>query len=255
MHGVIGFVRLRLSPGNVLPVTVRPHSARGVALAWLVVLGMSSEAQAQGVSLPPASNGAGGALAVQASPSSNGVAVGVPPFWVAGVVITSARRSAMVVVLDEKRREVGVVTLREGEAYGGYRVATVEPDRVLFEQNGTVVPVIVGRPYAGPKGAADAPSRPKFFFIPGPDKPTPDLEYSGPPGRYGAQGGVSDAPSANSPDIEVIQNLLERVFSDPGMQEQIPKMRPTMQQLERVRQDRLPEVPATGSNTPPAASR
>jgi hypothetical protein len=215
---------------------------------------MSSGAQAQGVSLSPASNGAGGAPAVQASPA-NDVTAGVPPFWVAGVVITSARRSAMVVVLDEKRREVGVVTLREGETYGGYRVATVEADRVLFEQNGTVVPVIVGRPYAGPRGAADAPSRPRFFFIPGPDKPTPDFEYSGPQGRYGPPGGVSGAPSENSPDVEVIQNLLERVFSDPGLQQQIPQMRPTMQQLERVRQDRLPEIPAAGSNTPPAASR
>ena len=215
---------------------------------------MSSEAQAQGLSSPPASNGAGGATAVQASPAE-GATVKAPPFWVAGVVITSARRSAMVVVLDEKRREVGVVTLREGESYGGYRVATVEADRVLFEQNGTVVPVIVGRPYAGPRGVADVPSRPRFFFVPGPDKPTPDLEYAGPQGRYGPPGGVSSAPSENAPDVEVIQSLLERVFSDPGMQQQIPQMRPTMQQLERVRQDRLPEVPATGSNTPPAASR
>jgi hypothetical protein len=233
---------------------VRSPRPRWVALVSLAVLGVSSGAHAQGASSRPDSNGTAGAATVEASPAA-GATVSGPPFWVAGVVITSARRSAMVVVLDDKGRDVGILTLREGETYGSYRVATVEAERVLFERNGAVVPVIVGRPYAGPKGVADAPSRPRLFFIPGPDKPTPDLEYSGPQGRYGPQGGVSAAPSENSPDVEVIQNLLERIFSDPGMQQQIPQMRPTMQQLERVRQDRLPEAPATGSNTPPAASR
>src|SRR5262245_48328640 len=59
-----------------------------------------------------------------------------PPFWVAGVAITSERRSAVLILLDEtRRREVGVVTLLEGESQGDYRLAAVEPSGVKLERN------------------------------------------------------------------------------------------------------------------------
>jgi hypothetical protein len=170
-------------------------------------------------------------------------------------VITSRYRSALLVVLDEQRRDVGVVTIREGETHGGYTVATVEPDRVFFERNGTLVPVVVGRPYTGPKGGADAPPRPKFFFVPGPEKLSPELEYSGPQRRIPPNDGGTGEASGNAPDNEAVRNLLERVFSSPQMQEQLPKMRPSIQELERVRQDRLPDSPGLGSNAPPQPPR
>ena len=162
----------------------------------------------------------------------------------------------MLVVLDDMRRETGVVTVRQGESYGGYRVATIEPERVLFEQDGKVFPVVVGRPYAGPRGAGDAPQRPRFFFVPGPDKPTPDLPYLGPQvdrgGGPSAPSGVPDASSANGPDTEVLQKFLERVFSDPELQENLRKM-PSPQRGPQA--DRLPDVPAGASNAPPTAPR
>ena len=84
-----------------------------------------------------------------------------------------------------------IVTLREGDVHSGYRIATVERDRVLFERDGSVVPVVVGRPHSGPKGSAEAPARPRFFFVPGPDKPTPDLEYTGPQRHSPPESGVA----------------------------------------------------------------
>jgi hypothetical protein len=220
-------------------------------LAWLLVLGTCAGAHAQGSSTRPGS-GADEDAAVR----NDDATVGAPPFLVAGVVIAPARRSAMLVVLDDARREIGVVNVREGESYGGYRVAKVEPERVLFERNGTVSPVIVGRPYAGPRGAGDAPQRPRFFFVPGPDKPTPEIPYLGPQvdrgGGPSAPSAVSDAPSANDPDTEVIQKFLERVFSDPELQQNLRKM---PSPLRGPQQDRLPDVPAAAANAPPTAPR
>src|SRR5712691_13163317 len=149
-----------------------PHLQRLMALAWMVVFGTASGAHAQSASSPPAANANGVAPAVQSS-AMDAATAAPPPFWVAGVVITQAQRSAVLVVLDEAGRDVGVITLRQAESYGGYRVATIESDRVLFEREGTMFPVVVGRPYAGPRAAPD--SAPRAFFIPGPDKPTPDV--------------------------------------------------------------------------------
>jgi hypothetical protein len=185
--------------------------------------------------------------------------VAPPPFWVAGVVITQAQQSAVLVVLDEARRDVGVITLRQAESYGGYRLATIEPDRVLFERDGTVFPVIVGRPYAGPRGAPD--TVPRGIFIPGPDKPIPDVPYTRPEGRRGGEIGASaavpsDAPSGDAPDPEALQKFLERVFSHPLVERKMQEMRPVIQQsLERARQDGQGAPAAPASNAPPAPLR
>lgn len=177
-------------------------------------------------------------------------AVAAPPFWVAGVVITQTQRSAVLVVLDEARRDVGVITLRQAESYGGYRVATVESDRVLFEREGTVFPVVVGRPYAGPRGAPD--SAPRTFFIPGPDKPTPDVPYTRPEGRAVP----SDAPSGDAPDPEALGKFLGRVFNHPLVEQKLQEMRPAIEQsLERARQDGQGAPAAPAPNAPPAPLR
>jgi hypothetical protein len=184
----------------------------------------------------------------------------MPPFWVAGVVITEAQRSAVLVVLDEARRDVGLITVRESESYGGYRLATVEPSRVLFERGGTVFPVVVGRPYAGPRGTADA--APRAIFIPGPDKPKPDVEYMGPQvkrgGKSGGGSGASAAPSGDPPDPEALKKFLEHLFSHPQIQKQVQEMKPIIQQeMDRARQDGqgTAEAAAPTSNALPAPHR
>ena len=211
----------------------RRHLRRLTALAWLVVLGTASGAHAQSPAAPPAAKSA---ATVEGAPA----AAAVPPFWVAGVVITESRRSAVVVVLDETRRDVGVVTLREAESYGGYRLATIEADRVLFERDGTVFPVVVGRPYAGPGGTSDA--APRAFFIPGPDKPTPDVPSTRRPFKGGAESGATaaapDPASESAPDPEALGKFLERLFGHPLMQQKMQELRPAIQQsLERARGD------------------
>ena len=175
-----------------------------------------------------------------------------PPFWVAGVVITQAQRSAIIVVLDEARRDVGVTTLRQAESYGGYRVAAIESDRVLFEREGTVFPVVVGRPYAGPRGGPD--STPRAFFIPGSDKPTPDVPYPEREFKRRGEDGASQAapsvaePPGSAPDPEALGKFLERVFSHPQVQQKMQEMRPVIQQgLDRARGD--------GQGSPPAPLR
>ena len=177
-------------------------------------------------------------------------AVAAPPFWVAGVVITQAQRSAVLVVLDEARRDVGVITLRQAESYGGYRVATIESDRVLFEREGTVFPVVVGRPYSGPRGAPD--SAPRAFFIAGPDKPTPDVPYT----RPASVAVPSDAPSGDAPDPEALGKFLERVFNHPLVERKMQELRPVIQQsLERARQDGQGAPAAPAPNGPAAPLR
>jgi hypothetical protein len=204
-----------------------------VTLAWLAVLGTAWGAHAQSPAAPPATKSA---ATVEGAPTAAAV---VPPFWVAGVVITESRRSAVLVVLDETRRDVGVVTLREAETYGGYRLATIEADRVLFERDGTVFPVVVGRPYAGPRGTSDA--APRAFFVPGPDKPTPAVPSARRPFKGGAESGAAaagppDPASANAPDPEALGKFLERLFSHPLMQQKMQELRPAIQQsLERAR--------------------
>jgi hypothetical protein len=155
----------------------------------------------------------------------------------------------MLVLLDDRRREVGVVLLREGESFDGYRLAAVESARVLLEQSGTLFSVPVGRPLPAPRGAPDvgphAGSGP--HFIPGPIKPTPDLEYKGPQVRRGAGSGESGEVGGPPPDQAALQNFLERVFSDPQLRQKVEEMRPNIRQsLERPEQGRevLPDAPA-----------
>ncbi len=223
------------------PGALSSHRRSWVALAWLAVLGTAWGAHAQSPAAPPAAKSA---TIVEGSPTAAAV---VPPFWVAGVVITESRRSAVLVVLDETRRDVGVVTLREAESYGGYRLATIEADRVLFERDGTVFPVVVGRPYAGPRGTSDA--APRAFFIPGPDKPTPDVPSTRRPFKGGAEPGAAAPPDPapeNAPDPEALGKFLERLFGHPLMQQKMQELRPAIQQsLERARGDGLAPPPAT----------
>src|SRR5688572_11610486 len=149
-------------------MTPRSVHRRWPALLGLVLIGTSSVVHAQSPSSSPEP--------VQATPAA--ATPDAPRFWLAGVGITSAQRSALLVLLDDARREVGVLTRREGESFGGYRVAAVEPSRVLLDRGGVVVPIVVGRPNTGPGMPLAGPRVP--IFIPGPDKPTPDLEYTGP---------------------------------------------------------------------------
>jgi hypothetical protein len=198
------------------------------------------------------------AAAVQAAPAAI-VTVGAPPFLVAGVVIAPPQRSAMLVVLDDSRREVGVILLREGESFDGYRLAAVEPARVLLEQSGTLFSVSVGRPLPGPKGAPNIGPYPGSgpHFIPGPLKPTPDLEYKGPQVRRGAGSGESGEVGGPSPDPGAVQNFLERLFSDPQLRQKVEEMRPNIRQsLERAGQDRqaLPDASAQTLKPPGGTS-
>ena len=175
-------------------------------------------------------------------------------------MITAAQRSTLLVVLDDTRREVGVITLREGESFGGYRVAAVEPARVLLEQSGTVFAVGVGRPHTGPRGAPDVNARAGSgpIFIPGPDKPTPDLEYTGPQVTRGQRSATSGGDGGTSPELEAVRNFLERLFSNPRLQQKIEEMRPAIrQQLERAKQDGQspPDALAPSVKAPEGTSR
>lgn len=200
--------------------------------SWLVVLGCGligwSAAHAQQAPPPVPST------------STPAAAVAAPPFWLAGVVITATQRSALLVLLDEARREVGAITLREGETFSGYRVAAVESSRVLLDRDGVVVPVVVGRPYTGPRGIPLAGPRTPIF-IPGPDRPTPDIPYTGPQvKRDGRRAGGGDGEAA-APDPEGMENFLLRLFSHPQMQQTLEEIRPAIRQrMERGGQDGRP---------------
>jgi type II secretory pathway component PulC len=206
------------------------RSLRRWASVGLIVLGTSCGVQAQ-----------------------EGVPVtgGEPPFWVAGVVIGAEKRSAILVMLDSGRRDVGHMTLREGESISGYRVAGVEPDRVLLERGGSVFSVPVGQPKTGPTGALGVAGR-RPVFIPGPDKPTPDLEFKKDETRRRQRGGSSGVPAgADRPDPQAIrdpeaaQDILQRVFGNPRLQQRLDESRPIIRQrLEREREERSQGVPA-----------
>jgi len=220
---------------------------------------MSSGAHAQDTSSSREdSTGTEDPTAAQTAPVAV-TTVEAPPFWLAGVVIAPAQRSAILVVLDDTRRDVGLITLREGESFGGYRVAAVEPARVLLEQNGTVFSVLVGRPRTGPKGTTDVPragSGP--IFIPGPDKPTPDLESTGSQVTREQGNAASGTTSGSSPGPEAVQNFLERLFNNPQLQQKIEEMRPIMRQrLERAKQDRQgpPDAPTQTLKPPQGTSQ
>ena len=173
-----------------------------------------------------------------------------PPFWVAGVAITSERRSASLVLLDDtRRREVGVVTLREGESYGDYRLALVEPSGVQLERNGTVFSVPVGRPHAGPRGRATTAPRP--IFIPGPDTPPHDPGFVPAEASRRVRQFNPGAGSGTDPNPQTVPIDLEQLFSNPMTQQTLDEMRPVIRQkLERQRQGvRNP------TDVPPPASK
>ena len=154
---------------------------------------------------------------------------------------------------------MGAILLREGESFDGYRLAAVEPARVLLEQSGTLFSVPVGRSLPAPKGVPDigphAGSGP--HFIPGPVKPTPDLEYKGPQVRRGAGSAESGEGGGPSPDPVALQNFLERLFGDPQLRKKVEEMRPNIRQsLERAGQDRQapPEISAQTLKPPGGTS-
>jgi hypothetical protein len=192
------------------------RARRRAALAWLagLALGIPAHAQETGLAAPAAP-----------TPAAVVSATG-PPFWVAGVILGADRRSAVLVPLDEARRELGVVTLHEGQRYDGYRVVAVERDRVLLEASGTVVSLGIGRPSAGPDAAGPVTRGP--IFIPGPDKPKPDLEYTGrqAPRGVALPAGVGE----RAPDGEHLRDFVERVFGHPQVQQQIEEIRPLIRQ-------------------------
>lgn len=216
----------------------------------------SATAHAQGAKGPNAKGDAGPAV-TQTAPGAV-VTAKEPPFWAAGVVVTTTLRSAALVLLDDSRREIGILTLREGESFGGYRLTAVEPSRVVLEHDGNVYSVPVGRPYTGPRDAGANTVR-KPLFIPGPDKPALDVPYTG---RDVKRPRTAPTPSGraaeNPPDTEAVRDLLERVFSNPQMQQKLEQRRPRVQEgVERTRQDnQVPtEAPAAPSASSPATSR
>jgi type II secretory pathway component PulC len=125
------------------------RGGRAAAAAGFVALALTGPLSAQDAPAP-------GAAAPRPTPGA--AADAGPPFLVTGVVITPARRSAMLVVLDESRRQAGVVTVREGESYEGYRLAAVEESGVVLERNGTQFPMVVGRPWEDPGPPAIEPA-------------------------------------------------------------------------------------------------
>ena len=95
-------------------------------------------------------------------------------------------------------------------------MAGVEPDRVLFERGGSVFSVLVGQLKTGPTGAPGVAGR-RPIFIPGPDKPTPDLELKRDETRKRQGGGSSGVPAGaarSDPqairDPEAAQDILQR---------------------------------------------
>lgn len=223
---------------------------RGVLLAWLVVAGTPSLAHAQSINEGPTT-----------ARTATVTAAEEPPFWVAGVAIASERRSAVLILLDDtRRREVGIVTLREGENYGDYRLAAVEPSGVQLERNGTIFSVPVGRPYAGPRGTLDAalPTARHPIFIPGPDKPTPDVEFVKPEASRRAGQFAPGAGGGIDPDAQSVPISLEQLFGHPQVQQTLEEMRPLMRQrMERARQGGQgpTDIPAPASKPPGGASQ
>jgi len=235
-----------------------------VVLCWLVILAMGGGAHAQQAASPSNQDGA--------SPTIEGAKTNVavadkPPFWVAGVVITPAQRSAFLVVRDDTRRDTGVVTLREGQSYEGYRVRAIDADRVHFDRNGVETSVVVGRPADAPGSVPDAVRRP--FVILGPDKPIPNIPATGRSLKRGEgsraaplpQGSASESPA---PDPEVLGKIFDALSNSPQFQQRMEEQRSVIQRkLESTepmpspqrgpQPDRLPDVPA--SNAPPTAPR
>lgn len=207
-----------------------------------------------------------GAKGLQSPPTASSTPQAVPtskepPFLAAGVVVTTAQRSAALILLDDNRREIGILTLREGESFAGYRLTAVEPSRVLLEQDGTIYAIPVGRPFAGPRGAPETGGKAarKPYFVPGSEKPTPDIPYVGRDARRGPSPAPPSGPAPeNPPDREAVQNLLEHLFNDPQMQQRLEQRRPKVQQeVERAREDRQAptEPPRAPATPPPATSR
>lgn len=188
---------------------------RFIALAWLAMVGAASGAHAQDTTAIE------GPAAGRVAPSADATAA-APPFLVAGVIVTSVQRSAVLVLLDDTGREIGFIALREGESFGGYRLATVEPARVLLERSGTIVAVPVGRPNTG--RVPDQPAGRRSFFIADSDRPPTDADHA-------------------------TQNFLERVFSHPLMQKKLEETAPLLQG--RARQDGRTDPDAPGPTPSP----
>lgn len=220
---------------------MKPSSRRHLwlALACLVVVAMSSPTHGQDTSSSQEGP-------VQNAPANVATAE-TPPFWLAGVVITPDQRSAVLVVLDDARREVGFTTLREGESLGGYRLAAVEPGHVLLERGDARFAVPVGRP----KSAADTTARggSKPAFIPGPEKPTPDVPYTGPQVNRGV-GSVTSGDGGGAGLEPPAQNILQRLLESPQFQQRVEEMK--QRRLDRVQPDnQAPPDPPAATTKPP----
>ena len=178
----------------------------------------------------------------------------IPPFWVAGVVITPDRRSAVLVMLDDGRREVSVTTVREGESVAGYRLAAVEPGHVVLERGEVQFPVAVGRPHTGPKGVpATGRTGLPPIFVPGPDKPTVDVEFARPRGRPEPRPVPSDDSAVGAAQPEAMPDLLQRLLDNPQFQQRMEERRAIMQQrMERARPDNQPQPDAPAATAKPS---
>ncbi len=74
--------------------------------------------------------------------------VSLPPVRVSGTLISPLMKAALIVVLDEQGKEAGFRQVGEGDTVEGYRVVSIQTDRVSFERDGHtfVVPVRHDRP-------------------------------------------------------------------------------------------------------------
>ena len=66
-----------------------------------------------------------------------------PPFLVSGTIISPPARIAVIVILDEQGKPVDERKIHEGDTVKGYRVATIDVDRVVFERDGQASPIRV----------------------------------------------------------------------------------------------------------------
>jgi hypothetical protein len=194
----------------------------GLVVAWTVA---PSHAQTPSVTSPPS---AGTTKPATSDPAPKTSATPQPaPFWVAGVVITAAQRSAFLVLLDEARRDTGVVQLHQGESYGGYRLANIEPDRVMLERDGAVFPVVVGRPYAGPKGA-QSPSPRRPIIMTNPEKRDVDIEAQDRAIHGSDETTITPGPPGDAQDAEA-RSVLERLINHPAFQRAMERRKSGMQ--------------------------
>lgn len=180
----------------------------------------------------------------QAAAERSGPGVGVPPaVQVAGILIALPQKAVLLVLQDQQGNETGSLWVDEGETVQGYRVASVETDRVSFVREGTTFVVALGYAPARAATSARTPNRPPTQVPPAVRgrPPTPGLPDGGtteePAERALVPGGSTDE-AQKEPESEVSIDTLAEQF-----REQLEETR------ERLR-ERLPTPLAPPRSSP-----